>query len=1045
MHGTGWYRFGVAAAVLVAAALALVPTSAAEAQAAGLGDVPPDAFYAESVAELHAQGALAGTLCDDGFCPSAPIDRKTMAVWVVRLLDGTDPPPISRSSFDDVDADSFYAPFVERMADWAVTTGCGDGTVFCPDSSVTRAQMAVFLTRAYDLADGPDPGFTDVGADAWYAPAVARLAASGITTGCGDGTVFCPDSITTRAQMAVFLRRAETTRPPVPDTGDVAGRHTAAGTGWLAALEGTLTVPVFTCGPAGQYTADDVRQATAQLNSRLDGFFHRLTSGRIDLVFSEGAPIHIDQDFEPARAGTQEAQDLRFSILRDCGLGVDDASDVRINFVIIEFNPCGISRGCAYYGGNSYVHSDLAFPFDNSGLEVAVHELVHSVLRLPHLKNYSSGSVLIDEGNITRYGPESYWTSLTRPPLACYQYERLGWPAPEGYSEPCARLSPSGPLLWSTDTTDDGGEIIIRWAPPLFVDAPVTGYTIQTCDSGGSCQRQELPANARTATLRFPDPANSAGSLLDLWANSSEAHYPNRYNPVESESETAGSRGDLAIDLLGVDWVPPLGTRPMLHRLVINQCGDPTNSSSFLIRPRPPRVGEVSVDDITSNSVGLTWDAEELIRYETEHAGQFHYQIERIASDLPDEDPNTICPPVPWRQGQWTEQLARSLSQVLGCNPTNRVRADTTYYPNGVFTYGTAETITGGRAVEAGMIGLDPSTQYTFRVRTCNDFSSLSCSPWSTATASTSGAATLPPPSGIRIASGNDEVSGDWALVTWDPVPGAEAYEIEVVNEDVTFAIGRRLGHSYDLSGDLPDSDSREIVFRIRSCKTWLYSCGDGEWTTVSVSRPASRSTPPPYRVSVKEVSDAYTRLDYWIPRWRNAHSYTLEYQYTDGTSDSGLQDQDRWYRYLVLPTDPNKNYTVKIRNCEGPSAEGNSCSTWTSFAFSTYPATSSIPPPSLRVVDIPDDGHGVTRILWDGVPGALSYDWELEIAPGNIPGGSKLAGQVSSYINSFPIPEYSALPITEPGREYTIRIRSCGVPTEPCGDWATTKFSTKP
>ena len=69
--------------------------------------------------------------------------------------------------------------------------------------------MAVFLSRAYNLAEGPDPGFSDVAADAWFAAEVAALAASGITRGCGDGTGFCPNQDTTRAQMATFLHRAE--------------------------------------------------------------------------------------------------------------------------------------------------------------------------------------------------------------------------------------------------------------------------------------------------------------------------------------------------------------------------------------------------------------------------------------------------------------------------------------------------------------------------------------------------------------------------------------------------------------------------------------------------------------------------------------------------------------------------------------------------------------------------------------------------------------------------------------------------------------------
>ena len=52
--------------------------------------------------------------------------------------------------------------------------------------------------------------------DAWYAADVARLAASGITQGCGDGTAFCPGRDTTRAQMATFLHRALNLADDVP-------------------------------------------------------------------------------------------------------------------------------------------------------------------------------------------------------------------------------------------------------------------------------------------------------------------------------------------------------------------------------------------------------------------------------------------------------------------------------------------------------------------------------------------------------------------------------------------------------------------------------------------------------------------------------------------------------------------------------------------------------------------------------------------------------------------------------------------------------------
>ena len=201
----------VVVATVTAAALALASAGSAAAQTDGFGDVPDEAFYSDAVLELAEEGVFDDTECDDGsrFCPDEPIDRKTMAVWTVRVLDGRNPFVVARTRFDDVDGSSFYARFIERMAELGVTGGCGDGSGFCPDRSVTRAQMAVFLSRAYRLPDGPDPGFGDVASDAWYAADVARLVASGVTEGCGDGADFCPEQATTRGQMAAFLHRAE--------------------------------------------------------------------------------------------------------------------------------------------------------------------------------------------------------------------------------------------------------------------------------------------------------------------------------------------------------------------------------------------------------------------------------------------------------------------------------------------------------------------------------------------------------------------------------------------------------------------------------------------------------------------------------------------------------------------------------------------------------------------------------------------------------------------------------------------------------------------
>jgi hypothetical protein len=70
--------------------------------------------------------------------------------------------------------------------------------------------MAAFLARALDLTDdGGGNTFTDDDGSVFEAD-IAKLAAAGITKGCNPPTNdrFCPESNVTRGQMAAFLRRA---------------------------------------------------------------------------------------------------------------------------------------------------------------------------------------------------------------------------------------------------------------------------------------------------------------------------------------------------------------------------------------------------------------------------------------------------------------------------------------------------------------------------------------------------------------------------------------------------------------------------------------------------------------------------------------------------------------------------------------------------------------------------------------------------------------------------------------------------------------------
>jgi S-layer family protein len=111
------------------------------------------------------------------------------------------------SVFQDVPLSHPLWRFVHSLYNAGVTSGCASGT-YCPNSSVTRDQMAVFLLATLDPAIRPPacttPVFGDVPASSPFCRYIEELARRGIASGCGGGN-YCPASVATREQMAVFV------------------------------------------------------------------------------------------------------------------------------------------------------------------------------------------------------------------------------------------------------------------------------------------------------------------------------------------------------------------------------------------------------------------------------------------------------------------------------------------------------------------------------------------------------------------------------------------------------------------------------------------------------------------------------------------------------------------------------------------------------------------------------------------------------------------------------------------------------------------------
>ncbi len=177
----------------------------------------PFSYWANSYIErLYYAGITGGcSTVPLNYCPDSTVTRAQMAIFLLKGVHGSSytPPAVNGSTgFTDVSADYWAAAWIKQLAAEGITSGCGNGN-YCPDSTVTRAQMAIFLMKAKNgssyvpPAVGVSTGFADVAIDYWAAAFIKQLVVDGITSGCGNGN-YCPGDSVTRAQMAVFLVKA---------------------------------------------------------------------------------------------------------------------------------------------------------------------------------------------------------------------------------------------------------------------------------------------------------------------------------------------------------------------------------------------------------------------------------------------------------------------------------------------------------------------------------------------------------------------------------------------------------------------------------------------------------------------------------------------------------------------------------------------------------------------------------------------------------------------------------------------------------------------
>jgi hypothetical protein len=171
-------------------------------------DVPSTSPFYRFV-EILVHRSITGGCNAGLYCPTNPTGRDAMAVFVLVAKEGAGyvPPACGTPIFNDVPAASPFCRWIEELARRGVVGGCGGGN-YCPTQPVTREQMAVFVLRTLDPALDPPacttPIFNDVPATSPFCRWIEELVRRNVVTGCSPG-LYCPTAPVTREQIGVFI------------------------------------------------------------------------------------------------------------------------------------------------------------------------------------------------------------------------------------------------------------------------------------------------------------------------------------------------------------------------------------------------------------------------------------------------------------------------------------------------------------------------------------------------------------------------------------------------------------------------------------------------------------------------------------------------------------------------------------------------------------------------------------------------------------------------------------------------------------------------
>ncbi|MFN7938238.1 MAG: BACON domain-containing carbohydrate-binding protein [Bryobacteraceae bacterium] len=180
-------------------------------------DVPVGHTFFNHIAILKNRNVTRGCSFDgQRYCLSDVVTRADMASFLMRAMNLAIPGSIGIPTvppyFDDVPPTHPAYLAIQAIRAANVTFGCTTiPSNYCPDTPLTRGQMAALIVRAKVQSDNfaynGTPYFTDVPTTHPFFRHIQKLRDLGVTLGCTT-TTFCPDAPNTRGEMAAFIVRA---------------------------------------------------------------------------------------------------------------------------------------------------------------------------------------------------------------------------------------------------------------------------------------------------------------------------------------------------------------------------------------------------------------------------------------------------------------------------------------------------------------------------------------------------------------------------------------------------------------------------------------------------------------------------------------------------------------------------------------------------------------------------------------------------------------------------------------------------------------------